>query len=313
MPKTQVRSLAENITVVITCYKEGKLIFDAVNSILNQSQIPLEIVIVNDASTDPETVRVCQELEQNPLVRVIWRTQNGGTAMARNDGFKSARGEILVPLDADDILPTNAIAIILETFQTYPDAGFVYGNYLRQEDADANGVEINPGDIALHSMLQVRRFSLSTNWRLIGTTPLKRSLWESIGGYDPDFGVDDLHDVEFWIRAIASGVGYYYIPEAIYIWRKYLGSNSRRVTPLAWYRIAQKYLAIYQEVGLEYRAYELLLLGSKWLNNHDESQAYSQVLKRYIFQGQFRLSTVITLFIPARLLQFLASQAKKKR
>jgi glycosyltransferase involved in cell wall biosynthesis len=302
-----------SISVIITCYREGELIFDAVNSILNQSLLPLEILIVNDASSDRATITVCQKLEQNPLIQVIWRTTNGGPSVAREDGFRAAQGEILVPLDADDVLPTNVLALIAKAFQDTPDAGFVYGNYMRQSQADAEGVEINPGDIALQSMLRARSFSLSTNWRLIGTTPLKRSLWQSINGYDPEFGVEDLHDVEFWIRAIASGCNYIYIPEVIYTWRKYLGSNSKRVTPMSWYRIVTKYFSIYQDLGLDYRAYELLLLGSKWLNNQAEIERYAQEIKRCICEGKFQFSTFMALGIPTIVLQSLSKRMSKKR
>jgi glycosyltransferase involved in cell wall biosynthesis len=305
--------IMSNISVIITCYREGNLIFDAVNSILAQTLLPLEILLVNDASSDRRTIEVCQELEQNPLVRVIWRVINGGPSVARENGFREAHGEILLPLDADDILPTNALFLIWETFQRYPDAGFVYGNYLRQKQSNSTGKIINPQDISLQSMLKAKNFSLSSNWRLIGTTPLRRSLWQSIGGYDPNFGVEDLHDVEFWIRAIASGCSYQYIPEVIYIWRKYLGSNSRKVTPLSWYRIAQKYLSIYQDLGLAYRAYELLLLGSKWLNYQKEIQHYSQEIKHCIWQGKFQISTLIALGIPTAVLQSLSKQLSQRR
>lgn len=302
-----------NISVIITCYREGNLIFEAVNSILAQTLLPLEILLINDASSDRSTIDVCQTLEQNPLVRVIWRDINGGPSVARENGFSLAQGEILVPLDADDILPTNALFLIWETFQKYPDAGFVYGNYLRQKQANSIGEIVNPQDISLQFMLRSKNFSLSSNWRLIGTTPLRRSLWQAIGGYDPNFGVDDLHDVEFWIRAIASGCSYQYIPEVIYIWRKYLGSNSRQVTPISWYRIAQKYFAIYQDIGLEYRAYELLLLGSKWLNDQKGMQHYSQEIKRCICQGKFQLSTFIALGIPTIVLQSLSKRLSQRR
>lgn len=302
-----------NISVIITCYREGNLIFEAVNSILTQTLLPLEILVVNDASSDRSTIETCQSLEQNPLIRVIWRVTNGGPSVARENGFSVAQGEVLVPLDADDILPANALFLIWETFQKYPDSGFVYGNYLRQKQANSIGEIINPQDISLQSMLKAKNFSLSSNWRLIGTTPLRRSLWQSIGGYDPNFGVEDLHDVEFWIRAIASGCNYQYIPEVIYIWRKYLGSNSRKVTPLSWYRIAQKYLSIYQDLGLAYRAYELLLLGSKWLNDQKEIQHYSQEIKHCIFQGEFQLSTFIALGIPTAVLQSLSKRLSLRR
>ena len=302
-----------NISVVITCFREGELIFDAIDSILNQSPSPLEIIIVNDASPDETTNNACRELESNPLIKVIWCENNGGTSVARNKGFEAAKGEILVPLDADDILPSNSLELIVQTFTKYPDAGFVYGSYLRQDKADVEGKIINPGKVTLKSMLQAKQFSLSTNWKLLGTTPLRKSLWQSIGGYDRDFGVKDLHDVEFWIRAFDSRCDYYQIPDVIYIWRKYLGSNSNKVTPVSWYRIAQKHFAIYQKIGLEHRAYELLLLGSKWLNDPEKIKLYSQELRRCIYSGDFQFSSAIALMFPCSLLQYMAKIVSSKR
>ncbi len=301
-----------NISVVITCYREGELILDAVNSVLAQSLLPLEIIVVNDASSDHSTINTCKKLEENPLIRVIWRENNGGSSVARDNGFQVAQGDILVPLDADDILPNNALELISIAFQNNASIGFVYGNYLRQ-DKVTESKNISPQDISLRSMLKAKHFSMSSNWQLIGTTPIRRSLWQSIGGYDPSFGVEDLHDVEFWIRAIATGCEYRYIPEVIYIWRKYLGSNSRKVTPVSWYRIAKKYFEIYQNLGLTDRAYELLLLGSKWLNLEAETKAYSQELKNYICQGNFKLTTFLVLLIPSTLLRFSSKQMSKKR
>ena len=302
-----------NISVVITCFREGKRIFDAIDSIINQSVLPLEIVIVNDASSDETTNNACRELESNPLIKVVWCKNNGGTSVARNKGFEVAKGEILVPLDADDILPINSLELIAQTFAKYPDAGFVYGSYLRQDKAEIEGKIINPGKVTLKSMLQAKQFSLSTNWKLLGTTPLRKSLWQSIGGYDCNFGVKDLHDVEFWIRAFASGCNYHQILDVIYIWRKYLGGNSSKVTPLSWYRIAQKHFAIYQNLGLEYRVYELLLLGSKWLNEPEKIKLYSKKLRQCIYSGNFQFSSAITLMFPSSLLQYMAKIASQKR
>ena len=301
-----------NISVVITCYREGDLLYDAANSILSQTLFPLEIIIVNDASSDRRTIEVCQELENNALIRVIWREINGGSSVARDNGFEVAQGDILVTLDADDILPIKALELISKTFREDQQLGFVYGNYIRQDKVNKQKV-INPQDISLRAMLKAKKFSLSSNWKLIGTTPIRKSLWQSLGGYDPTFGVNDLHDVEFWIRAIASGCRYKYIPETIYIWRKYLGSNSKEITPLSWYRIAQKYLSIYQDIGLEYRAYELLLIGSKWLNDSSQVIYYQQKIKQCICKGELQCTTILALLIPVKLLKFVAMKMKKNR
>lgn len=302
---------ASTISVVITCYSEGALIFDAVNSVLNQSLPAKDLILVNDGSTDAKTIEVCHALEKQASIRVIWQTPNGGPSIARNRGFETATGEIFVLLDADDLLPSTALEQIQTAFDQHPKAGFIYGNYVRQNQPDSAGIVVNPSNISLQTMLSPKRFSFSSQWKLIGTTPLRRSLWESLGGYDPEFGVQDLHDVEFWMRAIASGCSYYHLAEPIYLWRKYLGQNSRKVTPLAWYKIAQKHFEIYRQVGLEWRAYELLLLGSKWLHQTSAANTYTRKLLSS-WQGNLHFSTLVAL-MPTQLLRWLAKRATSKR
>lgn len=302
------------ISVVITCYREGELLLDAVESIQKQTLPALEIIIVNDASSDKTTNQICRKLEKLPNIKVIWQSTNGGPSVARNVGFSQAQGDILVPLDGDDQLPQGALAAIDAGFKTMPEADFVYGAYVRQDRPDQPGQLISAtGDIQLSQQLAAKPWSLSTNWQLLGTTPLRKSAWATVGGYDVDFGVKDLHDVEFWIRVLATGCCYVTIHEPIYIWRKYLGSNSGQVTPYAWYRIAKKYFDVYEAVGLKCRAYELLLLGSKWLGHFQEIQQYSQAIWNLLGKGQTQFSTIVSLAIPSSLLRWLATQAQQNR
>lgn len=301
------------ISVVITCYSEGELIFDAVNSVLKQTLPAKDLILVNDGSTDAKTNEVCRELEQQGAIQVIWQVPNGGPSIARNRGFGAATGELFVLLDADDVLPQTALEVIQAAFDQHPDAGFIYGNYIRQNESDAAGTLVDPGAISLQAMLRPKPFSLSSQWKLIGTTPLRRSLWESLGGYDPDFGVQDLHDVEFWLRAIASGCPYYHVAEPIYCWRKYLGRNSRKVTPLAWSKLAKNHLETYRQTGLEWRAYELMLLGSKWLKQPSGTSTYARKLRQLLWQGEVHFSTVVALLLPTKLLGWLAQRAVSKR
>lgn len=300
------------LSVVITCYREGDLLLEAVDSVRRQTSPPLEIVIVNDASPDDRTNQVCRQLEADPAITLVWQATNGGPSVARNAGFAVAQGEILVPLDADDLLPADALSHIQHCFAHHPEAGFIYGSYHCQRYAgDRRVVAAQP--ISLNSLLRARRFSLSTNWTLIGTAPLRKSLWEAVGHSDPALGAEDLHDLEFWMRAMALPCGYYGTSEVIYIWRKYLGRNSRNVNPMSWYRIAEKHFEVYSQNNLEYRAYELLLLGSKWMHHDEGIRRYRRGLLACMARGNFQASSVMALVIPAALFQRLARLAKQFR
>jgi glycosyltransferase involved in cell wall biosynthesis len=318
--------LSLSTTVVITCYAEGELVWEAVQSAWRQSIPPTEVIVVYDASGDAATIQVCERIVTQNLGTVIWQGQNGGTAAARNQGFAAAKGEILIPLDGDDLLPEEAISHITQTFAAHPEAGFIYGAYrkLCTSNNTATKEEIvtiaDIGDISLGAMLRAKPFSLSSQWRLIGTTPLRRSLWQKIGGYDTEFGIDDLHDVEFWIRAIATGAQGYAVasnPALIYTWRKYLGSNSRRVSPLAWARVAAKHYDIYVNLGIEYRALELLLLGSKWESDQAKINDYGKRLWQQFWwqfhQGHWQLTSLVVLILPVGLLRWLGEKLQKRR
>ncbi|MEO1068241.1 MAG: glycosyltransferase family 2 protein, partial [Cyanobacteria bacterium J06638_6] len=149
------------LSVVITCYREGDLLLEAIASVRQQSIAPLDIVIVNDASPDDRTNQVCHQLEADPAVTLVWQARNGGPSVARNAGFAAAQGEILVPLDADDLLPPEALAHIQRAFGQYPEAGFIYGSYrCQRHPGDTQVVKAEP--ISLNSLLRSRRFSPSS-------------------------------------------------------------------------------------------------------------------------------------------------------
>jgi glycosyltransferase involved in cell wall biosynthesis len=304
--------VVEKVSVVITCFREGFLLLEALESVRGQSSPPDEIVVVNDASPDETTNGVCRRLEQVGSVRVVWLEKNVGPSAARNAGFAACHGDIFVPLDADDLLPHRAIEQLRLAFAQFPEDGFIHGSYFRQ-NRPGQDLFVPAVPVTLQSLLRPRRFSMSTNWTLLGTAPLRRWLWENIGGSDTTMGMDDLHDVDFWIRAMALPCSHHAIPQAIYTWRKYLGRNSSHVTPLAWSRIARKHFDVYRRNGLEYRAHQLLLLGSAWVGNDHETRCHRRELRRTLRSGNVHLSTVATLLVPTAAFRFLARHAAKRR
>jgi GT2 family glycosyltransferase len=92
-----------NVTVVVTCYNQGHFLPESIGSILSQTRLPDEIVLVDDGSTDNTRDKV----RCFPEVSYI-RQDNSGLAAARNTGLRRSRGDLLVFLDADDrLLPTH--------------------------------------------------------------------------------------------------------------------------------------------------------------------------------------------------------------
>ncbi|WP_078432162.1 polysaccharide deacetylase family protein [Metabacillus halosaccharovorans] len=104
------------VSVVIAAYNEEKVIGKTIQSILSSDYSAFEILVIDDGSKD-DTAGVVQEIyANNPLVRLI-KKSNEGKSSAVNLGFKEARGEIVVALDADTLIAGNAISLLVNHFK----------------------------------------------------------------------------------------------------------------------------------------------------------------------------------------------------
>ncbi len=115
------------MTTIIPVYNRPALLLEAVASVLSQTYRPVEIVIVDDGSTD-ETPAAAETLaKQHPeIIRVI-RTPNGGPGRAREAGRKAARGAYIQHLDSDDLLMPSKFEIQVAALENAPDCGVAYG------------------------------------------------------------------------------------------------------------------------------------------------------------------------------------------
>ncbi|WP_239582696.1 polysaccharide deacetylase family protein [Sutcliffiella tianshenii] len=104
------------VSVVIAAYNEEKVICKTVNSILSSVYPAFEILIIDDGSKDDTAARVQEAYSNHPHVRLI-KKRNGGKSSAVNLGFKEAKGEIVVALDADTLIAENAISLLVNHFK----------------------------------------------------------------------------------------------------------------------------------------------------------------------------------------------------
>jgi glycosyltransferase involved in cell wall biosynthesis len=106
------------VSVIIPLYNTEKYIEETINSILKQTYTQLEIVVVDDGSTDQSSTIVKQLQEKYPrIVRYIYQ-ENSGVAVARNTGIEHAKGEYIAFLDSDDLWHTTKIEKQMESIHT---------------------------------------------------------------------------------------------------------------------------------------------------------------------------------------------------
>ncbi len=130
------------VSVVIPSYNHGRFIERAVDSVLASSFADLELVIVDDGSTD-NTLEILRPYRAEPRVR-IRNQENRGAHVALNVGLSLARGELLFVLNSDDSYHRDRIRRLVENFRTHPEVALA-ASWIEVVDADDTGLGIKEG------------------------------------------------------------------------------------------------------------------------------------------------------------------------
>ena len=115
-------ALRQLVSVVIPCFNQAHFLPSAIESVLGQTYPDVEVVVVDDGSTDNTGAVV----RRHPSARYV-RQENRGLAEARNTGIRESLGDQIVFLDADDLLSPDALALGRTALEEHPEAAFVFG------------------------------------------------------------------------------------------------------------------------------------------------------------------------------------------
>lgn len=179
----------QGVSLVINTYNQARFLAQSVGSGLAQTTPPLEILVVDDGSTQDDPA---EALAAFPAARLI-RRENGGLAAARNTGLHAAQGDLIVFLDADDRLTPGALAAGLARLAASPEADVVYGAY---RYIDAAG-EALPGK-TFNSMGVDAGLDLLRHGNLIGmhaAVLYRREALLAAGGFDESLRACEDYDL----------------------------------------------------------------------------------------------------------------------
>ena len=111
------------VSVIIPCYNSGIFIEQAINSVKNQTYNNIEIIVINDGSTDQYTLNYFKNVKNVILIN----QKNKGLSNARNVGIKKAKGKYILPLDADDWIRKDAIQLMVKALNQF-NCEFVFSD-----------------------------------------------------------------------------------------------------------------------------------------------------------------------------------------
>ncbi len=120
---------APRVSVVTPCFDHGRPLRECVNSIRAQTYPDVELIVVDDGSTDADTDSYLRELDADGAVQVVRMQRNSGPSVARNRGIDRATGRYVLPVDADNLLLPDAVERLVAQLQGAGDhIGFIYQN-----------------------------------------------------------------------------------------------------------------------------------------------------------------------------------------
>lgn len=252
-------STSATVTVVITCYNYERYLSQAVQSALSQSGVAVQVIVVDDASTDASLEVAKQLAAMDPRVEIIANEHNLGAVGAFNRGLDQATGEFLVRLDADDLLTPGSLDRSVALLRTFPSVGLVYGHPLH-----FSGEQLPPArttarwwDVWSGRDWLAARCVDGTNVITSPETLMRRSVVSRVGGMRP---LAHTHDMELWLR-LSAHADVAYIGGADQAWhREHCASLSTKaehpLTILAELRSA--FQELFTALGSDYPGTEAL-------------------------------------------------------
>lgn len=234
-------------SVVIPCYNYAHYLPDAVGSVAAQTRADIEVVIVNDGSTD-DTVRVAEGLiARYPALRIrLVDQENRGLPTARNNGIAAAAGEYILPLDADDMLAPEYVEKTAGLLDARPDLSIAYTFFTVFGEVPDSDKALCYGQDYFFEQLLIRNI-------IPVTSMFRKAAWEETGGYKKEMS-GGYEDWEFWITLGEAGHYGMLIREPLFLYRRHGTSmidGSTREHAKLYTRIRSLHPGIYTKERLD--------------------------------------------------------------
>jgi amino acid adenylation domain-containing protein len=181
------------VSVIIPAYNSSEFLPTAIESVLAQTYRAVEIVVVDDGSTD-DTKMTC---DRYPTVKYIYQ-ENQGVSGARNTGIEVSTGTYLIFLDSDDCLLAEAVDTGVNCLATHPEAGFVFGRYLFQvvnpdRSYTTRKLFDEPPTVANYQTILAAQHKIQS-----ATAMFRRVAIESVRGFSPNLTI--MEDLNLFLR-----------------------------------------------------------------------------------------------------------------
>src|SRR6266478_1546994 len=215
------------VSVIIPAYNASVTIERTLGSVVNQTYSNLEVLVVDDGSTDETALLVQRMADADPRIRLLQKP-NGGLVSARNFGIAHAGGEFIAPIDADDLWHPEKIRKQMAVMRDRGDrVGLAYCWSRAIDEQDRVLWDVTPCNLrgSVYAALIIRNFLSS------GAPLVRKCCAEAVGGYDATLasrGAPCCEDLKFNLD-IAERCDFDLVPEFLFSYRVHAGSMSTNI------------------------------------------------------------------------------------
>ena len=236
------------MSFVIPCCNDGRFIRDAIESVEKCPRDLYELIIVDDGSTDEQTIATMQELSECDYC--IIHQSNLGLAAARNAGVSASSGEYILPLDSDNRIRPEFVIEAVKMLDENEETSIVHGDF-QYFGLNDHLCKIESFDI--RKMIHANYIDACALYR--------RDVWVACGGYDERMPVMGVEDWEFWLNAYSKGKKFFHLDMVAFDYASRADSMLQNTKLEENWRISeeyiyQKYAALVKEYYQEYHRWD---------------------------------------------------------
>lgn len=202
----------KKVSIIIPCYNQGRYVSEAIQSALDQTYDNIEIVCINDGSTDNTSAVVHQFITSHKEIIFIDNKDNHGVIQVRNQAIDASNGDYILPLDADDIIAPTYVEKAVKILDENPQIGVVYckARFFGDKDKDMDLPSFNMGILFENCVDNCALF--------------RKCDFLKVGKYK-SYMKNGLEDWDFWLSFLEKGYQFFRIEESLFLYRQYKGAS----------------------------------------------------------------------------------------
>jgi len=220
--------VAALVSVIIPAYNRAEYIQQTVESVLNQTYSPIEIIVVDDGSSDGTFELLTEYGERLRLLTHAGR-ENRGQSAAINLGMRHASGKYLAILDSDDFWAPNKLEVLVPFLEKNPDVGLVYSNGYGVSASGEIRYEFLPRDH--RETNDPNRVLLDCYTLLPNNSVVRKDVIDGVGGFEETFRAAQDHDM---LIRLAEHTKFAFLPDFLFYYRRHPDSISAKNALSRW-------------------------------------------------------------------------------